>query len=76
MNMSDLNGVYTEKTVKINGETINFAEGPDQGLPLLLIHAQMVHWKSYFPVLLDLAKDFHVYAVDCPGHGKSSKNPA
>lgn len=33
-------------------------------------------WEDYAPVLPELAKRYHVYAIDYYGHGGSSKNPA
>lgn len=32
-------------------------------------------WEDYSNVLPKLAKYYHVYAVDCHGHGKSSHDP-
>lgn len=64
---------YECKQVQLNnGEIINYAEGPNNGPALLLIHGQTVTWEDYGKVLPDLAKQFHVYAVDCFGHGSSS----
>jgi len=67
---------FEEKTFTTNGTTLNYAEGPDHGLPLLLIHGQLVQWESYQLVLPELSQYFHVFAVDCHGHGKSSHDPA
>jgi len=67
---------FEEKTFTTDGTTINYVEGPDNGLPLLLIHGQLVQWESYQLVLPELAEHFHVFAVDCHGHGKSSHDPA
>ncbi|MGW0038859.1 alpha/beta fold hydrolase [Gordonia sp. NPDC003376] len=65
---------YTEKQVVVDGVVINYGEGPARGKPpLLLIHGQASDWKSYAPVLPDLAAMFHVYAVDVPGHGGSDR---
>ncbi|HPR31905.1 MAG TPA: alpha/beta hydrolase [Prolixibacteraceae bacterium] len=67
---------FVEKQVKLDdGSALNYAEGPDNGVPLLLIHGQMVAWPIYMKVLPELSKHYHVYAVDCYGHGKSSKDP-
>lgn len=67
---------YTEKTYKAtDGSEISYLEGPDNGEALLLIHGQMVAKEDYAKVLPELSKHFHVFAVDCYGHGKSSKNP-
>lgn len=39
--------------------------------PLVLLHAQAVDSTSYFGVMPKLAQHFHVYAVNCYGHGGS-----
>ena len=67
---------FVEKTVEINGTTINYAEGPDNGPPLLLIHGQLGLWKSYLRVLPELSQYYHVFAVDDHGHGESEHDPA
>lgn len=67
---------FLEKTYRIaDGSEISYLEGPNKGEPLLLIHGQMVAKEDYRKVLPDLVKTFHIFAVDCYGHGKSSKNP-
>lgn len=58
-----------------DGSVINYAEGPDNGPDMVLLHGQMVDWKDYRTVLPELVKKFHVFALDYYGHGKSSKNP-
>ena len=67
---------FAEKDARVAGQTIHYAEGPDNGPALLLIHGQLMDWASFYPVLPDLAKSFHVYAVDVYGHGGSSHDPA
>lgn len=67
---------FKEKQVTLkDGSVINYGEGPDNGPALLLIHAQEVSWENYAKVLPKLSKYYHIYALDCYGHGKSSKNP-
>ena len=64
---------YIEKQVTLDDGTIlNYAEGPDHGPALLLIHGQSMQWEDYARVLPELAQYYHVYAVDCHGHGESS----
>lgn len=58
-----------------DGSVINYAEGPDNGPDLVLLHGQMVDWKDYRAVLPELTEQFHVFALDYYGHGKSTKNP-
>jgi len=64
-----------EKDVDVGPVTFNYAEGPDNGPALLLLHAQHMDWYSYSRVLPELSKSFHVFAVSYPGHGKT-KAPA
>lgn len=66
---------FVEKQAEINGAVINYAEGPDNGPPLLLIHGQVMNWQSYQRVLPALARDFHVFAIDVYGHGGSEWVP-
>lgn len=67
---------FTEKVYKAtDGSEISYLEGPNNGEPLLLIHGQMVSKEDYAKVLPKLSNHFHIFAVDCYGHGKSSKNP-
>ncbi|RZK38122.1 MAG: alpha/beta hydrolase [Pedobacter sp.] len=63
---------FAEKTVQIGQVTLNYAEGPENGPALLLLHAQMMNWYSYSRVLPELSKSFHVFAVDYPGQGKTT----
>lgn len=63
---------FVERQVLIEGSAINYAEGPNNGPALMLIHGQGMEWEDYAKVLPDLAKDFHVFAVDCFGHGESA----
>ncbi len=66
---------FVERQAEINGSVVNYAEGPDNGPPLLLIHGQLMSWQSYNRVLPALAREFHVFAVDVYGHGKSDRAP-
>jgi pimeloyl-ACP methyl ester carboxylesterase len=68
---------FSEKQVALDdGTVLNYGEGPDNGPALLPIHGQTVTWQDYANALPELSRHFHVFAVDCHGHGKSSKNPA
>ena len=42
--------------------------------PLVLLHAQDVDSTSFFGVMPKLARYFHVYAVECYGHGGSLRD--
>ncbi|HEY9595422.1 MAG TPA: alpha/beta hydrolase [Spirochaetia bacterium] len=67
---------FQEKNATINGTSLRYAEGPDNGPALLLIHGQTTDWQDYFTVLPELSRRFHVFAVDCHGHGGSEKDEA
>lgn len=67
---------FVEKTATVGGARFAYAEGPDDGRPpLLLIHGQGGDWKAYAMVLPQLTRDYHVFAVDCFGHGTSAHDP-
>ncbi len=67
---------FRESSVHINETRLNYASGPsNSGPPLLLIHGQGVDWRSYAPVLPSLSRDFNVFAVDVHGHGDSARAP-
>ena len=64
---------FTQKKITTDNQTIlNYAESPDNGPALLLIHGQCDDWTSYMKNLPELSKYYHIFAVDCPGHGDSS----
>lgn len=66
---------FVEKQTTIDGSRVTYAEGPDNGPALLLIHGQTTDWRSWSRVLPSLAERYHVFAVDCYGHGGSAWVP-
>ncbi len=54
---------------------INIAEGPDNGPDLVLLHGATSWWRSWEPVLPELSRHFHVFALDTRGSGKSDRTP-
>jgi pimeloyl-ACP methyl ester carboxylesterase len=55
--------------------TINYAEEPASGAPLVLIHGGSARWQALAGVIPDFAERWHVYALDLRGHGKSGHVP-
>lgn len=51
---------------------LNSYEGPNNGPPILLLHGSSSRWQSFYPIIPDLTKHLHVFAVDLRGHGQSS----
>ncbi|MCJ2184475.1 alpha/beta hydrolase [Novosphingobium sp. 1949] len=62
---------YRHKVAQVNTVQLSYWEGPDNGPPLVLLHAQFLDWYAYARVLPELARHFHVYDVDYPGHGET-----
>ena len=71
-----LDAGFVEKQATVNGATVNYAEGSDNGPALLLVHGQGMEWEDYASVLPELTERYHVFAVDCFGHGGSAHDPA
>ena len=56
------------------GEVVlNYAEGPDNGPPLVVQHGGSGRWQYSEEFLQLLSPDWHVFAPDFRGHGKSSR---
>jgi pimeloyl-ACP methyl ester carboxylesterase len=67
--------IYPEKKFAASTIEVNYAEGPNNGPPLVLIHGIGGRWANWSAVIDDFAKDWHVYAVDLRGHGDSGRTP-
>lgn len=52
---------------------LNYIEGPTHGAEILLLHGGSNRWQSFLPILPDLMTNFHIYAIDMRGHGKSER---
>jgi pimeloyl-ACP methyl ester carboxylesterase len=66
---------FTLRTAKAGEVELSYAEGPAAGPPLVLLHAQHMDWFSYSRVLPALARRFHVFDIDYPGHGATTVPP-
>lgn len=53
---------------------LNYYEIKNDLQPLILIHAQGVDALSFENVWGQLSKNYHIYSIDCYGHGKSLHN--
>jgi len=62
---------YLEKKFAASAIELNYAEGPDNGPPLVLVHGLGSRWTSWEPVMAQFAANWHIYAVDLRGHGDS-----
>ncbi|MBN4074261.1 alpha/beta hydrolase [bacterium AH-315-D21] len=66
---------FQEKKFSASTIEVNYAEGPDNGPPMLLIHGLGVRWTNWEPVLNQFAARWHVFALDLRGHGDSGRTP-
>jgi len=67
---------YAEHHVDLGEIVMNYAEAGDPSKPaLLLIPGQSESWWGYEAAMGLLAEDFHVFAVDMRGQGRSSWTP-
>lgn len=67
--------MMNEKYYNNNGVKLKYYEVVNHLQPLVIIHAQGVDGKNYAHVAKQLSKRFHIYSVDCYGHGGSAHNP-
>lgn len=65
--------IINEQAFHTGVVTINYAEGPPSGPPLVLLHGGSARWQSFDTIIPDLAVRWHLYAPDLRGHGKSGR---
>lgn len=58
------------QTIKINGRSVSYVEG-GEGPPLVYVHGWPLGARPTDSMLQRLAEDFHLYAPNLPGFGKS-----
>lgn len=67
--------MLVEKTFDTGVVSINYAEGPPSGPPLVLLHGWTDRWQDFLPIIPTLSMRWHIYALDFRGHGKSGRVP-
>jgi pimeloyl-ACP methyl ester carboxylesterase len=67
--------MLVEKTFDTGEAVLNYAEGPDNGPPLLFLHGGVGQWKSYEEMLPAFTDRYHVFASDFRGRGRSTRTP-
>ncbi len=66
--------MQTEHTFDTGELTLTYSEG-GSGVPLVLLHGLTSNKGAWRPLLPTLEADYHVYALDLRGHGKSGRAP-
>jgi pimeloyl-ACP methyl ester carboxylesterase len=64
-----------EHTFDTGVVSINYAEGPHSGLPLVMLHGGAGSWRQFLTAIPNLIPNWHVYAPDFRGHGRSGRMP-
>jgi pimeloyl-ACP methyl ester carboxylesterase len=65
--------MLVEKSFDTGEVVLNYAEGPDNGSPLVLLHGWTDRWQDFLPIIPTLSMRWHIYALDFRGHGKSGR---
>jgi pimeloyl-ACP methyl ester carboxylesterase len=66
---------YKQRPFSTDAVEINFAEGPDNGVPLVMLHGGSSRWQWWKWVIDALSERTHVFAPDLRGHGRSTWTP-
>ena len=64
-----------EQSFETGAVTINYAEGPPSGQPLVMLHGGGDRLQHFLPIIPDLVLRWHIFAPDLRGHGKSGRVP-
>ena len=65
--------MMTEAKFDTGEVTLNYAEGPDAGPALVLLHGGSARWQYFDSIIPELAAHWHLFAPDLRGHGKSGR---
>lgn len=57
----------------VNGVKMHYLEA-GKGEPMILIHGWLCYAAFWKPILAELSKKYHIYAIDLIGHGLSEKS--
>ena len=67
--------MIVEKSFDTGEVVLNYAEGPNNGPPLVLLHGVTSRWQTFNPIINEFINRWHIYALDFRGHGKSGRTP-
>jgi pimeloyl-ACP methyl ester carboxylesterase len=63
----------TERSFNTGEVSLNYADGPPNGSPLVLLHGLGRRWQVFLPLIPALSMRWHIFAPDLRGHGKSGR---
>jgi len=64
-----------ERSFNTGTTKINFAECPHSGPPVVLLHGLPGRWQEFLPIMPTMSLQWHTYALDFRGQGKSGRVP-
>jgi pimeloyl-ACP methyl ester carboxylesterase len=64
-----------ESSFNMGTTDINFAESPHSGPPLVLLPGLPSRWQEFLPIISIMSLQWHTYALDYRGQGKSGRVP-
>ena len=65
--------MLSEKSFDTGEILINFAEGDTAAPPLVMLHGSTLCWQTFGEFIHTLEQNWHIYACDLRGHGKSGR---
>jgi pimeloyl-ACP methyl ester carboxylesterase len=71
--MSELLPGISERTFDGGEVSLNYAEGPPNGAPLVLLHGLGRRWQVFLPLFPALSLRWHIFGIELRGHGKSGR---
>ncbi len=71
--VSDLHPGINEHAFDTGEVRLSYAEGPENGPPLVLLHGLGRRWQVFLPLIPALSMRWHIFAPDFRGHGKSGR---
>ena len=67
--------MFFEKRFDTEEVMLNYAEGPKNGPPLVILHGTTARWQNHIPLINHFINRWHIYALDFRGHGESGRTP-
>jgi hypothetical protein len=62
--------MLVEKSFDTGEVVLNYAEGPDNGPPFVILPAYYHGWQNYKSIIPTLKAQYHLYGVDARGRGE------
>jgi pimeloyl-ACP methyl ester carboxylesterase len=73
--VSEVHPGITERAFERGEVSLNYAEGPGNGPPLVLLHGLGRRWQVFLPLIPALSLRWRIFAPDFRGHGRSGRVP-